>query len=553
VRSHELLAGQGWILTALPAGVIAAMTAVLTPLALRVAAAPRLLCGAAWPAGALGAVGLLVAPRAGTAALLLTVPYALVTVIAGMVGLARLLARPGLVSRSVVAVGLLFLPAAAVWLTAARAGHALLGYPPFWVLLTAAHFHVAGAYLLILAGRIAAVRGRLAEVTAVSCAIAVPLTAAGIYGPRWLELGAALLTAISAFATGLWLVTTPSGAPRRRWAQGSGAVLLGTMLLAAAFALRDHGSAVSLLGLDALSSMMIGHGVPNAMLFAFAGLLAWRVQPTPTSLYDAPPFSRLGGGWRIGAGYLERHRLAREVSPQPCGLVDALADLGHAGLDAAEVPEAIRRFYERTAEHEMVVTPRWRRGFRTGARLWGWLARRLGQLQLPVRAGEGDGDGIASKIVAVDPGADGRQAPRSWIRTFPDSRALYVAVYSTHRRAGRAYMNIAFPLPGGNLTSVLRMDHLGDGVSVSTQRGGDCGIWFVLRLLGRSLPIRLPLSETIEVWAAADPQAPAAPRALLPGASTVAVHRLWLFGVHFLTLRYAMKPRAEASAEASVD
>ncbi|MEZ4360800.1 MAG: YndJ family transporter [Kofleriaceae bacterium] len=545
MRSHELAASGTWIFSALPGLLIALMTAVITPLSLAAAAAPRLVRRAAWPAGAALALGLLTRAAPGTALALVALPYALVAAAAGAVGVGRLLAGAGGACGFAVAVGLVFVAAAACWLVAACAGYPLLGYPPFWVLLTAAHFHVAGAALLIVVGRVAHGRGPAARVIAVACALAVPLTAAGIHGPRWLEVLAALGTAASAAGAGVLLVTWR--APRRRWlARAAGAALLTTMPLAAAFALRDHGAAVTVLGLDPLASMLVAHGAVNTIVFAGLALVALATTADPASWRTAPPLSRLAGGAHIGAEFLARRGLERASAPAPRGLVDELADLDHPGLDAAKVAPAIRAFYERTAEHEMLVRPAWRRGFRLAARAWARVARRLGQLQLPVRD-EATGAELRSRIVAVDAEADGRRAPRSWIRTFPDGRALYVAVYASHRRGGRAYMNIAFPLPGGNLTSILRVDHLGDGVTVSTRRGGDCGIWLVARLFGRSIPLRLPLSETIDVWCAEDPAALAGDgdgdRAWMVGFSTVARHRFWIFGIPYLTLRYAMRLR----------
>jgi hypothetical protein len=88
------------------------------------------------------------------------------------------------------------------------------------------------------------------------------------------------------------------------------------------------------------------------------------------------------------------------------------------------------------------------------------------------------------------------------------------------------------------------MDRQGDGVSVSTRCGGDAGIWLVLRLGRWRLPIRLPLSETIDVWTADDPAAPAELRAWAAGYTTIARHDLWLFGIHYLSLDYGMRPIA---------
>ncbi len=537
MRSHEIVALSAWVLTALPALLVAVMTAVLTPLALTVAGVPRWVRLAAWPAGAIAALGLVVVEEPGAAAVLTVVPYALVALIAGVIGGARLVARHGPASRIALSVGLVFLPAATLWLVSARAGHQLLGYAPFWVLLTAAHFHVAGMYLLIVLGRVTFERGRIAASIAIACVLSVPLTAAGIYGPRWLEVAAAVGMAASAFGAGILLVCTPRLALRI-----AGGVLLLSMPLAGAFALRDHGTAFSVAGLDPLGSMLVSHGALNTLAFALIALATLSRMPPPPLLTGAPPLSRLGGGLTIGPTFLATRGLERSVSPAPAGLVDDLADLAHAGLDPAQVAPAIRAFYERTAEHEMIVTPRWRTGFRTGGKLWAWLARRLGQLQLPVRVTD-DREGITSRIVAVDAAADGRASPRSWIRTFPDGRALYVAVYSTHAAHDRRYMNIAFPLPGGNMTSILRMDQRGRGVRVSTRAGGDSGIWLVLRVFGRALPLRTPMSEELDVWTVEDPALTAELRAWAAGYTTVAVHTLWLFGVRFLTLHYAMRPR----------
>lgn len=274
VRSHYLATSQEWILTALPALLVAVMTAVLTPLALAAAAVPRWLVRAAWGAGALAALGLLALREPGPWAILASLPYALVAVAAGLIGLARLPTRSASASQITVAIGLIFVPAATTWLLAFRGGYQLLGYSSFWVLLTSAHFHVAGCYLLIIVGRAAHNRGRCATAVAATCAAAVPLTAAGIYGPHWLEVSAALVMAGAALGAGLLLLSTPRHTARRRWSQSAGAILLLTMPLAAAFALREHGTAVTWLGLDPLSSMMIAHGTPNALGFAFAALVA---------------------------------------------------------------------------------------------------------------------------------------------------------------------------------------------------------------------------------------------------------------------------------------
>lgn len=524
-----------------PRVLVSIATGALAPMALRIAGTGRRLPRAALVAGPLAAVSLWL--PAGAAAAALVAPYALVCAIAGAIGVVRLLARPAPPSQLAVNAGLIALAGAATWLVSHRAGHALLGYPPLWVLLTAAHFHIAGAFLAIVVGWRVHGRGPWAGAVAIGCVAGVPLTAAGIFGPHALEVAAALVMAASAAAAAGLLLATPRAEPAWRGLRLAGAPLLAGMLLAGSYALRDRGAAIAIAGLDPLSSMIVTHGALDTLFAAIA--LGALVRRAPRVL-PAPPLSRLVGGWPVGADFFARRGLERPGTAAR-GLVDDLEDLGHAGLPAADVPPAIRAFYEETGAHELIVRPRWRRGFRAGGRLWAWIARHIGQLQLPVTE-EPAGAGLASRIVALDGGADGRRAPRAWIRTFPDGRALYAAVYATHRAGDRAYMNIAFPLPGGQLSSVLRMDRRGDAVSVSTRRGGDCGIWLVVRVGRWRLPIRLPLSETIDVWAADDPAAPPDLRAWAAGYSTVARHDLWLFGIHYLRLDYGMRPKPACAA-----
>lgn len=271
-------------LTTLPRLLVAVMTVGLMPLALQAARIPSVLVRVAWITGAIAALGLVLVESPGALAIASVVPYAVVAGIAGLIGTRRLLA--GLTANPITIalggsrltvpdlalnVGLVFVPAATTWLFAHRAGYSLLGYDPFWVLLTAAHFHVAGVFLLVILGRITEERGSLARFNALVCVISVPLTAAGIYGPSWLEVSAAVIMAMSAFGAGIILLTT-----RGALLRGAGAVLLVSMPLAGAFALRDHGRPLTIFGLDPLASMLVTHGALNTLVFATLALYGIR-------------------------------------------------------------------------------------------------------------------------------------------------------------------------------------------------------------------------------------------------------------------------------------
>jgi hypothetical protein len=253
-----------------PRVVVSIAAGALAPMALHVAGTGRRLPRAALGAGLLAAASLWL-PE-GATAVALVAPYAIVCAIAGAIGALRLLARPWPPSPSRIAVnaGLIALAGATTWLVAHRAGYALLGYPPLWVLLTAAHFHIAGAFLAIVVGWRVHGRGRWAGAIAIGCVAGVPLTAAGIFGPHALEVSAACFMAASTAAAACLLLATPRADPAHRWLRLAGAPLLAGMVLAASYALRDLGTAISIAGLDSLSSMIVTHGVLDTLFAAIA-------------------------------------------------------------------------------------------------------------------------------------------------------------------------------------------------------------------------------------------------------------------------------------------
>jgi hypothetical protein len=126
---------------------------------------------------------------------------------------------------------------------------------------------------------------------------------------------------------------------------------------------------------------------------------------------------------------------------------------------------------------------------------------------------------------------------------------MYAAAYATHSIQGNTYMNIAFPVPGGNVSSILHMSGLGEengaagsGIILSTLPsvwvGGDQGVYFANPLL----PVRLPINETITVWAAEMKDAPFKLTVSTENAKVLARHEMWIFGIKFLELDYEIFP-----------
>jgi hypothetical protein len=244
------------------------------------------------------------------------------------------------------------------------------------------------------------------------------------------------------------------------------------------------------------------------------------------------PLSPLTAGWRVGADYPERRGIA--VDGEVAGEMDDMDEYAGPTFDPEAVAPAVREFYERTADYELAYDVRWHRPFRLGAALAARPTARVEQLNLPgpFESGESGRD-LESRFVRVDPEADPRPGARAWVRTREDGRAVFVAVYAHHERDGTRYVNIAVPLPGANLSTVLRPENLGDGsggIDLTTFGGdetGDEGLFLSTPVGAFALPLdqrfRVGPSEVVEVE---------------DGTAVVATHEMWAFGRQFLTIRY---------------
>lgn len=502
------------------------------------------------PAAIAGAVVALSLPAGGPAVAGAALWFVQTLLLAGF-GLQRL-ARHGVlcVEECAITAGLLYLPVGGYWLMTHAAGWTY-GFNGLIVLLTAVHFHFAGFALCLVTGLVGRLvpwtAGRwrtLYRVAAVAIIVSPALVGLGIAGSRWLEVVAACLLATS--VTGLGVVMLFAVLPRVRSHAArtglaiSAASVFATMLLAAWYALGEF-SAIPPVPLDRMARW---HGWLNAYGFTGIGLASLAlVAPSSRVSFAWPPFSRLRGGRVVGADYFERKQLC-VTRPQPArGLMDTLEEHRRPGFDPDRVAAPIRDFYERTAGWTLRVEARWQSGFRLTGRAFRRLAGRVGQLNLPL--GVAEEREMISRLVDLSDAADGRANVRGWVRQFRATRQpVYVAAYSTHRTAHVAYMNIAFPLPGGNLTSILRMDHHGGtGIRLDTRPSGDNAGDEGVYLVGKRIRVRLPMQETITVTPA--------PLATVPSASgeradskvgCVARHDLWLFGLHYLRLDYEMAP-----------
>ena len=255
------------------------------------------------------------------------------------------------------------------------------------------------------------------------------------------------------------------------------------------------------------------------------------------------PFSALSGRGRIGPDFFHCINAVQDVGHPPHGLVDDLSEFRSAYFVPEEIHPAIHSFYEQTEKFGLLVRANWKFGFRLGARIYKFFSLHIGQLNFPL-AVESDEDLMDSRILPIRDEIDGRTNVRAWVRTYKKTgKAMYVAAYATHTRGAQKYMNIAFPLPSGNITCILRVESMSTkGILLTTFPSpntiGDEGVYFV----NRFLPIRLPTQETIRVWAVGMPDMPIDLELWLATGTLVARHEIWLFGIKFLTLDYCIFP-----------
>lgn len=541
---------------------------VLTPLEIHLAANPDrrgqnsvlyLWMRRLYLPGAIGVVvSFVVFPDQGWESAVAVLPWLALTLTGALNAFQRLAQRGAVpVAELVFDLGWIYWPVGAIWLVASRLGFELMGFPGKIVILTAVHFHFAGlAAPLItgLAGRYLEYdspwTGRMYRVFALLIASGIPLTAVGIAASPLIEWLAALAIVVGlvGFVTLVLIRLVPRLLSENFFAGVCLAIAAASIFVSMWFAFRfatgEFFGESAPDGLPvAIDSMVVLHGWWNALGFAGMGIIAFAILgPRMRRFAPGIPFSRLASAGRVGKDFFERSDLIDTgVLPGrgPVGLVDDLELYDGVEFSVARLNPIIRDFYEHTNEFDLTVLPRWRPFIRPAARLYRKLSSRLEQMNFPV---ESENAAMTSRILPIRDKPDGRSNVRAWVRHYNDSgKAIYAAAYASHRYWDRTFMNIAFPIPGGNFTSILRLTHLeapGDagGIALSSRphptNPGDEGIYFANRIS----PVRLPINETITVYERGMPGADV----IQCDGEIVAFHRMWLFGVVFLELEYCI-------------
>ena len=569
------------------AEILALATLVLVPLGLGLADTPRRDGSrTTWyeaavlfqPVAAVPTVVSLSLP-AGATATALAVPWFVATALVASFGLWRLLQRgPWPLAELALDAGLVYLAVGGGALLLDRAGIALF-FEPILITLTAVHFHYAGFALPVatgLAGR--AARGeRLGKVRKVTTAviavgpgiIATGITAAALQFPF---AGVVEFTSVAFFTTAVALfslsvvVDVLPGLDSRLQRLLVGAASLAvtaSMGFAVLYGLARW-TGGSYLGIDAraFTPMIRYHGQLNAFGFALLALLGWRLAP-PENAARAPgiPFSRLAAGRRVGRDFLDRNGYATDRPAS--GMMASVDDYGWEGFDPDAVAPSVRRFYERSGDYLLAVEPDWGRPWESLVPGYRAVATRVDQLTLPLSTVATE-SALTGDVVGVD-GPDDHAGSRAWIRsnanaTDGDDQMTYVATYGRYVDGGTVFLRATFPLPGANLTGLLRVENCGPdgrGLLLSSDaapgNADDAGLYLVVRGFG----VRLPLDETLVISPAEGEDvdgavgdhsgtAGAGPATDADGAVT-AVHEIRALGHRVVTLAYDIEVAPEHS------
>jgi hypothetical protein len=246
------------------------------------------------------------------------------------------------------------------------------------------------------------------------------------------------------------------------------------------------------------------------------------------------PLSPLHGESPVGPDWPDRHGLRGDPV---AGEVDDLAMFARPRFDPDDIHPDVRALYERTAEFGMTLDAVWHHPFRLGARLATRWTSRVEQLNLPGPGG--DPKRVTSDLAELSAFAaaeDPRDDPRLWVRTDRDTGAgVFVAVYAAHGDDAERFVNVAVPLPGANLSTVLRVAHHRDGLELTTDCPGG-GLY----LHTGAGAFRLPASQRFRVLPARDSAGLATPEGVARyDAAVVADQRIRLLGLPLVTVRYA--------------
>ncbi|WP_034301229.1 YndJ family protein [Bacillus cihuensis] len=391
------------------------------------------------------------------------------------------------------------------------------GFTPMLTWLTAIHFHYSAFLLPIFVGFLGRIyKPRSYSVITSIILIAPMIVALGITFSIVIEL-----LSVIAYMIGIYgLIHLSFQAPYSRTLQkwlvclsftSLGITILFSLLYASGNLFGTHSISIDF--------MLRFHGFVNTVGFALIGIIGWSISIPPTTVIKWTfPISKIRGKHVIGENILAE--IIENNHYQ--GLID------HMGLYEPEINRQtlaprIIDFYENTNEYRLFAKVKWQAWFKPFAIIYRPISRSVKQIDLPLSNRQIE---MTGEIFAINDEKDGRANTRAWVRKIKEE-IVFVALYSTHEKDSRTYMNISLPLPWSAMIGILELNQIGNELQLSSKKvhtlNADSGIYLAIK----HWLVKLPIDEQFHVKETAD-------------GTLVANHTMWIFSIPFLKIEYVI-------------
>ena len=388
------------------------------------------------------------------------------------------------------------------------------GFSPLITWLTAIHFHYSAFILPIFIGFIGRIHSSLLYRLCGSILLISPMIVAiGITFSRLIEVISVLLYIISLYSF-LWLIYKGNFHHRLQkfCVFLSFATLCMTIIFSLLYALGNMFANVYV----TIDFMLIFHGIANCVGFALIGLVGWGLD-IPEAKFERPQFPSSSIRGKFDPGAFDKEK----------GLIDQMNQFEPHIYDPTMVA-TLTDFYEQTNQYRLYAVVKWHRWFKPFAFVYKGWSRMIEQINLPFRE---KGVEMIGSIKNIPKEIDGRDHVYAWVRKI-GVETVFVALYSTHTKDGRTYMNIALPLPFSSMHGILAVNQKGNQLQLTSRVEDksmeEAGIYLAFA----NRMIRLPIEEEFIMKDEKDN-------------GLQAIHRMWICKLPFLTIYYQIKKKDE--------
>lgn len=219
-------------------------------------------------------------------------------------------------------------------------------------------------------------------------------------------------------------------------------------------------------------------------------------------------------------------------------LSDFLLAIDKNDANKDRLQEAVKHFYEHTAEYTLDVWSEWYHPVKYFAHiLINTVSSGIDQLNIPLKPLE-TSRGMSNEVIALKD-EKGEQVMTCWLRkAILTKKVTYAGFYSAITIGEKPYVRVIFPLPKGSATVLLRVEVQNDGsvklISDGKKPGG-AGYYRIKVMNDSTIRYKfIPLKEMIHVYTDDE-------------GVLRTDHTFWYWGMKFLQLHYKINPLKKSS------